>query len=250
MRNFAVKFAILTAYLTGEIRPDPKPYLDLTPEDMLLKYKSLLNDAARGVLLFGFSDLAILHILDEEFEVSVDSGALLFRKTFLDSRSIQLANVGRSSDDALHLNDAENRLLGEIADWLLEATRSLYRPDISLPRIQDVRREYQDNVRIYIQKYAPPQQPESARQLLRALLTSIKSVRGFCHAMTVDALFKADAAKVLFGEQSGYYQAWLRKEIFRHMIARTMEQSIRSYQTQEEWQEEELEYDARINAPK
>ncbi|HEY9746300.1 MAG TPA: hypothetical protein V6C99_08795, partial [Oculatellaceae cyanobacterium] len=96
MRNFAYKFAILTARLTGELRPDPLPYLDLSPLEALEKYKNLLSESARGVILFGFSDEALLAILDEEFEVDLDSHGLLFRKTFLDARSIRLAGLGRS----------------------------------------------------------------------------------------------------------------------------------------------------------
>lgn len=228
VRNCAYKFAILTARLTGEIKPDPVPYLDLSSQAALDKYKKLLSDSARGVILFGFSDEALIAILDEEFEVDMDTHGLLFRKTFLDARSTRLAGIGRTQIWNHELTAKELSLIDKLAQWLLDATRELYRPDLAPARLEDIRLEYAENVRQYALKYAREDEAGGAELLLRSLFASVKAMNAFCHSLTVDAMFKADAAKIVFGEQSGYYQAWFRKQIFRHMMSRTVERYITS----------------------
>jgi hypothetical protein len=228
VRNFAYKFAILTVRLTGEIKPDPVPYLDLTPAQALSKYKNLLSESTQGVIMFGFSDEALLAILDEEFEVDMDSHGLLFRKTFLDARSIRLAGIGRNRGENYRFTEKEESLIDKLAQWLLDATRELYRPDLSEARLADIRSEYAENVRSYALKYAHEDEAGGVELLLRSLFASVKVMNAFCHSLTVDAMFKADAAKAVFGEQSGYYQAWFRKQIFRHMMSKTVAQYITS----------------------
>jgi hypothetical protein len=195
---------------------------------MLEKYKNLLNESAQGVILFGFSDEALFAILDEEFEVDVDTHALLFRKTFLDARSIRLAGIGRHQTENHQFTAKENALIEKLAQWLLDATRELYRPDLSEARLEDIRMEYAENVRTYALKYAQEDEAGGAELLLRSLFASVKVMNAFCHSLTVDAMFKADAVKIIFGEQSGYYQAWFRKQIFRHMMSKAVEQYITS----------------------
>lgn len=226
MRNFAYKFAILTTRLTGEIKPDPVPYLDLTPFEALQKYKSLLSEAAQGVILFGFSDEALLAILDEEFEVDLDTHHLLFRKTFLDARSIRLAGIGRHQTELHAFSDKEQSLIEKLSVWLLDATRDLYRADLQPGRLQDIKSEYAENFRTYAVKYAQQDVSGGSELLLRSFFSSVKAMNTFCHSLTVDAMFKADAARVIFGEHSGYFQAWFRKQIFRHMMSKAVEQYI------------------------
>jgi hypothetical protein len=228
VRNFAYKLSILTARLTGEIKPDPVPYLDLSCAQALDKYKNLLSESAKGIILFGFSDEALLAILDEEFEVDMETHGLLFRKTFLDARSIRLAGIGRNQNENHYFTEKEQALIDKLALWLLDATRELYRPDLSEARLEDIRREYVENVRTYALKYAQEDEAGGAELLLRSLFASSKIMNAFCHSLTVDAMFKADAVKVIFGEQSGYYQAWFRKQIFRHMMSKAVEQYITS----------------------
>lgn len=223
MRNFAVKFALLTARFTLE-KPDPQAYIELTPAEMLQQYKQGLTITDRGVLLFGFSDAAIVAILDEEFELDLDRGLLLFRKTFLNARSIRLAGMGDAGPEGLRFSVKEQALLEHVSIRLLETTRHLYRYDISDARLEDIRQEYEENIRCYLQRSTlqTSHQPGEHIVTLRSLLASDKSLRAFCHAMTADALFKMDAAKVLFGENSAYYQAWYRKQIFRYTMAKAM----------------------------
>lgn len=226
MRNLAVKFAILSARWEPEGRADTQAYLDLSPEAMLDRYQSLLGIENWGVVMFGFSGQAVIDILDEEFEIDMERNVLLFRKTYLDARSIRLAGGGRASVEAYPFTETELKLVENLADWLLEATRSLYRGDLNESRLQDVRQEYAENFRVYACKAIFNYESGEAEELLRSLFGSVKAMTAFCHSLTVDALFKGDAAKMLFGEQSGYYQAWFRKQIFRHMMSKAVEAYI------------------------
>jgi hypothetical protein len=226
LRNFAVKFSILSARVTGEERPNPQAFLDLSPEEMLKKYQATLGDTNTGIVMFAFSDKALLDILDEEFEMDMDRNVLMFRKTFLDANSIRLAGGGRASCELDSFTHAESRLINDLALWLLDATRSLYRGDLNEVRIEDIKQEYAENFRVYARKCVPEYEPGDAESLLKQLFASLKSMMTFTHSLTVDAMFKADAAKVIFGEQSGYYQAWFRKQIFRHMMSKAVEQYI------------------------
>jgi hypothetical protein len=227
VRNYAVKFVILAARLSGRERPDPSDYgeyLDLDPEAALGKFKERLDESARGVLMFGFSDRAILDILDQEFEVDMNRPALVFRKPYLDSRSIALAGGGW--DRQVSFTHREQAMIENLALWLLDATRELYRRDLDASRLRDIRQEYAECFGAYARKCLPNYQPGDAEVFLRSLFASLKTMRAFCHSLTVDAMFKADAAKVLFGEQSAYYQAWFRKQVFRHMMSKAVDQYI------------------------
>lgn len=229
MRNLAVKFAILSARWEADGRADTQAYLDLPPEAMLARYRELLGVENWGVVMFGLSEQAILDILNEEFEVDMERNVLLFRKTYLDARSIRLAGSGRASQEAHPFTATELKLVNDLADWLLDATRSLYRGDLNVNRLDDVKHEYVENFRVYACK-ATPQSDDAnggkAEQLLRSLFGSLQAMTAFCHSLTVDALFKGDAAKVMFGEQSGYHQAWFRKQIFRHMMSKAVSEYI------------------------
>lgn len=225
MRNCAVKFALMTARLTGE-RPDLQEYMDLSPIEALAHYKAYLSKEECGVLLFGFSEPALLAVLDGEFEVGVERQVLVFRKTFLDAQSIRLAGGRYGNRHARLFSATEEAVIQSLADWLLDATRQLYRSDLDEQHLLDIKQEYAENFRVYAEKCVPEKEPGSAELLLRSLFGSLKAMRAFTHTLTVDAMFKADAAKVLFGESSGYAQAWLRKQIFRHMMSQEVEQAI------------------------
>lgn len=228
MRNFAVKLAILSARAQGDARSNPQAFLDLTPDEMLKQYQNIIGKENCGIVMFAFSEQAILDILDEEFEVDVDRNVLMFRKTFLDAQSVRLAGAGRASSEGRPFTRAEQGLIHDLSLWLLDATRSLYRGDLSEKRMADIKEEYAENFRVYALKCITDYEPGAAEPLLRSLFASLKSMLAFCHSLTVDALFKADAAKVIFGEQSGYHQAWLRKQIFRHMMSKAVEEYISS----------------------
>lgn len=236
VRNLAIKFALLTSHITAK-KSDSEAYLDLAPSEMLRRYKACLSREQRSVLLFGFSDNALLAIVDEEFELEADRPLLLFRKTFLDARSVHLAGIGEEGLSGFPLTAREQALMEHAAIRLLEATRHLYRHDVSDERLEDIRQEYEENIRSYLRRRLPRQHlhkpmtrttSDSGRNnglemMLRALMASDKTLRAFCHAMTADAIFKTDAARLLFGEGSAYAEAWKRKQIFRHMIAQSLQ---------------------------
>lgn len=228
MRSCAVKFAILAAHPLGLEKPAPSDFLELSPVEAVQRYKALLSEEERGALMFGFSDKAITDILDEEFEIDLEHEALVFRKPYLDARSIRLAGGGRASAEIDSLTEKEQALLESLALWLLDATRSLYRGDMGEARTRDILREYEENVGVYVRKCVTAYDPGAAEVFLRSLFASVKAMRAFCHSLTADALFKADAARVLFGESSAYYQAWFRKQVFRHMMCKAVDQYINS----------------------
>jgi hypothetical protein len=224
-----VKFVILAARLAGREKPAPldyQEYLDLSPNEALAKYKSLLDENARGILVFGFSDQAILDILDQEFEVDMDRLTLVFRKPYLDAQSIDLAGGSRGKGEPTPFTHREQAMIENLALWLLDATRSLYRGDLGASRLRDIRQEYAECFGAYARKCLPNVAPGDAEVFLRSLFASLKTMRAFCHSLTVDAMFKADAAKVLFGEESAYHQAWFRKQVFRHMMAKAVDRYI------------------------
>jgi hypothetical protein len=211
---------------TGLIQPvTTQDLLDLEPEMMLQQYKERLNDQERGILFFGFSDQALLDILDYEFEVDMDRNVLIFRKTYLNSSSVRLA-AGHGPGIAAVLDTEAESLVEHLSSWLFEATRSLYREELGDDRTEDIRQEYKICLRGYAQRYAEADPNHDPSDILHNLFASAKAMKAFIHSMTVDAMFKADAAKVIFGEQSGYYQAWFRKEIFRNMMAQCAEKYI------------------------
>ncbi len=170
------------------------------------------------MLLFGFTDEAVISILDQEIAVDMERDRLVFRKAFLDATSIQRANgVLRA------FSPEEEELVERLAIWLFEATRNLYRQELSPARLEDIKEEYRACFRYYAQKY---DNVDSER--LHLLCSSTQAMKDFVHSLVIDAMFKADAAKVLFGEASAYHQAWVRKQMFRVMLARTVEQYLLS----------------------
>jgi hypothetical protein len=239
VRNLAVKFAWLSACGGATLdrphaevkKPNPQLFMDLAPVEMLQRYKRMLHKNTRGILLFGFSDAAFLAILDEEFEVDMEREQLFFRKTFLDARSIRLAGIYEPTAEGLQLTPRQQILLENAANRLLESTRHLYRQDMHSERLNDVQREYQESILSYMQRrllpeglgYAVGNRNDQIEGILRLLLASDKNLRAFCHAMTADALFKTDAAAAIFGPSSGYAQAWKRKQIFRQMLAESLQ---------------------------
>lgn len=223
----AMKIALLSARLRGE-KPTPADIPDRDPLECLQEFKSLIGEADQGVLLFGFNDYALIDILNEEFDIEPDSGQLVFHKPSLDARSIQLAGGRMQNPNALHFTHREEMRIENLAGWLFEATRSLYRDCLDADRIADIRFEYAEAIRMYAEKKVLDCDPDGVDWLLRSLAGSAKAMNAFMHALTVDAMFKADAARIIFGEDSAYAQAWYRKQIFRHMMCKAVDQYMTS----------------------
>ena len=241
MRNFAVKFAILinrqvqalsrsSAVPEGPLMTLPhtvtaQELLDEPPMDMLELYKQELDRKERGILRFGFTDQAILDILDADFEVDVERGVLIFRKTSLDSASVKLA-LGQGQSTYLLPDDEAEALVTHLSNWLFEASRELYREDLNEFRVADIKYEYAVCLRNYADKLVSIGEGPGHADVLHQLLASVKAMKAFLHSLTADAIFKMDAAGLLFGEQSGYAQAWMRKKFFRNLVAQSVESYI------------------------
>lgn len=229
MSHLSAKFALLFAEVQSEPCLDMTEFQDVPPEQLIRHLRGLFTEEQWGVITFGFSDHAIVDIVNEELDIDPERRRLLFKKTFLDAQSIRLAGAGRRPHHGeASFSRTEHTLIQDLSNWMMDAGRELYRSDLNESRLEDIRQEYIENFRNYAQKCIPFHEPGLAEPLLRSLFGSLKSMMGFCHSLTVDAMFKADAAKMLFGEQSGYYQAWFRKQIFRHMISHTVERYIQS----------------------
>lgn len=218
MRNLAVKFAILTS----RFQPSApvQLFLELSATECLEQFKRLIPEQARHYLYFGFTDASFLAVLDQDFEVDMDREVLVFRHTKLDNACIRRANLMPQEVLASVLSPEDEQLLVSLSRWMFDVTRPLYKPDLSEQRIQEIQEEYCDCLKLYVY------QQQGTDLSLRSLFNSQETMGGFNNAMTVDAMFKADAAKAIFGEQSSYYQAWLRKEVFRHMITKCVKEYI------------------------
>lgn len=224
MRNFAVKFAMLASGLeTPEARYLTSGFfLDKSPETALEIYKKYLPKEQEWTVSFGFSDRALLNILDQEFHVNMGRGMLVFRKTVLDAESIRLAS---GMDPGLRFAGTGEEFVRKLSGVLLEVTRHLYRQDMSDGRLEDIRNEYRTNLRIYAAKYSAMDHPADGNRL-SAMFYDKKQLTGLTNAMTADAMFKVDAAEILFGQESAYTQAWRRKLVFRHMITQAVQQRL------------------------
>lgn len=198
---------------------DARRFIDLTPVEALRTFKELLPSYPAGCLQFAFSDAGLLNILEYEFDVNLERHGLVFRKSLLDAESIRLANAVQ-----WEFNAEETDLIEHLTQWLFDVTRSLYRVDLSASKERDIYAEYRESFKLYAEKYAV-----IGDKKLYKMFGSRSAMTEFTHAMTVDAMYKADAAKALFGPDSAYYQAWLRKQMFRHMITQSVEKYITSY---------------------
>ena len=252
MRNAAKKFALLSARMgEAQAMPEralpaavrrggdlgsPRPHQvmdasDLAPLDHLRRFMRKLGEVEHGVVMFGFSDKALLDIMDEEFEADLENGVLAFAKQNLDARSIQLAAGRHENPEARQFTRKEEALIDNLSSWLVEATRLLYRDGVDAAKLEDIRQEYAECIRIYTEKKVLPCDPNGSEVLLRCLFGSAQDMRAFMHAITVDAMFKADAARVIFGDESAYAEAWFRKQVFRHKMCKAVDQYMTSCAT-------------------
>ncbi len=217
MRNIAMKLGVLAKRFNNGLTT--QRLLDHPPEEALKLFKSSLPGDVRGVLLFSFNDKALLNILDREIDISSDGQKLVFRKSLLDAESIHL-----SGGITRVFTDGELQMLTGISSWLVEVTRHLFRKDLSPARLKDTQQEYLAQLKLFVDK-------NNLHTLddIQQKLGKITGMKAFTHAMTIDAMYKADAAKLIFGEDSGYHQAWMRKQVFRHMVTRAISEHIHQY---------------------
>lgn len=220
MRNFAIKFALLISRFKK--KASPQHFLDLSPAESISALKRSMPLKGRQALFFGFSDEALLEILSDEFDINLEQNVLVFRKSLLNAESIRLANALQRT-----FTPEEEDVILNLAEWLLRATRPLFREDLGPHKTRDILEEYCENLRFYIDRYVSD--PEA---WIAMLASEQKSMHPnlwlrFSHALTADAVFKLDAAEAIFGEESGYTLAWKRKELFRQRITLTIQKYLR-----------------------
>lgn len=213
MRNYAIKFEIVLRRFHEDA--SSRDFLELSLADAFSAFKEKLPASVRECLFFAFSEQAFLDVLDQEFDLVMERPALVFRKAMLDDESLRLA-AGLPSEVR-----EEERFIEDLATWLLNITRPLFKADLSEEKVRKIELEYQESLRVYAQKYNDLEEYN-----LKTLFVRRHLITRYTHAMTSDALFKADAVKALLGEDNGYYQAWYRKELFRHRVTQAVEKHL------------------------
>lgn len=177
--------------------------------------KQTLPEKVWRTVFFGFSDEALLEILDREMDIDLDQNVLIYRKALLDARSIRIAQATSTQFTTTQENDVQS-----LCEWLFKATRCLYREDLGHQRTLDVQDEYAEYFKLFAQNYGEMAGAEWLQQLKREATSESRPLwRRFMNYIAADGVFKTDAAHALFGEESGYTQAWMRKTYFRYRIA-------------------------------
>jgi hypothetical protein len=228
--SLASKFAILSSLSGSQHLLPAEAFATLAPFDMLALFQAGLGDEKRDMIQFGFSDDALLAVLSGEFDLDLDRKALLFVKTSLDTTSIRLAGGGYASD-ACAVSHAENRQIAELAQWLFNASRSLYLSGHYRVKSAEALADYTETLKQYLYKQHVTS-TETLWEQLATLSNSTQAIIRFCNTMTADAMFKYDAASLLFGSQTAYPQAWFKKYIFRHQLAKSVSAFINQAQEQ------------------
>jgi len=239
-----------------------KLFSNCQPLEAFMRFKAMLPKDVQGVLRFGFADKALCDIILSEHELVLasDPPGLAFAKASLDTESFRLAGAVTRE-----FNLRERDLLDSLSAWLVDATRPLFKErliseskvssalgsihklmphpiispeeptpvdSVSSPSVsQDPTRQmFREMLKLYADKYAQLK-PDVLQQMasFSPYTPGPSAMSAFTHAMTVDALYKADAARVLFSEQSGYYHAWLHQQMFRNLIAQTVGAYIQSF---------------------
>jgi hypothetical protein len=216
MKNLAVKFAVIESRFHKDV--SIRSYLGLTPEAGLRRVLGLLQPEARTSLLFAFTENALLSILEDELEVQMDSGHLLFVKPTLDAQSIVLAQ-----DLDWVFTPEEQAYLEELVDWMFRHTRSLFRDVLGPQKALNIQDEYAELFRLFAHRYHQELGDEwLAIMLNETRLNNRPLFRQMMQCGVVDAIFKTNAIKGLLGENSSYADAWFRKSHLRGKISEVL----------------------------
>lgn len=202
MFNLPVKLSVMSAPFCPL---SPQVYLDCTPEFALRVFLDILPEQARQTVEFAFSPRALLLILEYELEVQVARRQLVFIKPALDAESWLLANGITRLPDLPPSVESELDLATE-ALWHLTALFTAGDEPVE-SRIA-LKKELKTLLVLYWQKYgqhkhSPP-------------VPALKTVPGmlyFLNLVVAEAIYKADATRILFGRESQYHQLWYGKQI-------------------------------------
>jgi hypothetical protein len=214
MQNFALKLATLLKRF--EEKASSQLFLDLSPQRAMERFQTYLPPKTKESIFFAFPPEALIQILDEDFDINWDTGSLYYRKSKLDAQSLK-----RSHSLSVPLDEEKMLLAHKISQWLFDASRPLFKNILTPEGVGEIKMEFFECLHLYYDRYH-----SIYPQLLQQLSTGEKAHKEwlrFSHAMTVDAMFKKDAALNLFGEDSAYSLAWQRQELFRHRLTKQME---------------------------
>lgn len=234
MRDLAIKYAVLCHQQRVDVpfKTLVNEFSDCPPIEAFNRFKQRISPFVYGVLRFGFPDKALSDIILYEHQLLLESEppVLSFVKTSIDVESLRLAG-GVTKEFTLREHD----LIDSLSAWLVDATSPLFKTQASLQAVnrpelardrnsqETPRAMFRELLRLYADKQSILD-PHSLYSL-----SSLGAMSHFTNAMTADALYKADAARILFGENSSYYHAWLHQQMFRNLIARTVRQFILSF---------------------
>lgn len=184
----------------------------------MLSFKTHLPRSAKAALGFAFQDPAFAAVLVREFVLVPDGTHVLgerleFAKDTLDTESLVLA-----SGNLVALDTRAQRLLEDVTQWMSDVTRPMFTKYLNGSQALAWREELTTLIHAYVSRSAPT--TEMLPGLLRALFANQGAMRNFAWAMTVDAMFKADASRALMGPTSPYTVGWLNKQMLRFTLSR------------------------------
>lgn len=200
MFNLPVKLSVMS---TPYSSLSPQVFLDLTPEKALTLFLETLPEWAGNTLAFAFTPEAILLLLEREFEVRVAKRQMVFLKPALDSQSWLLAN-GLLECPSVPA-EVEHRL-EMLTEHLWSQTAPFSPATTPLDERIGLRREIKTLFLLYYLRHGH-QKTSSLDEL-----TTFKGISRFLNLVVVEAMYKADGARVLFGRDSDYYRLWLEKQ--------------------------------------
>jgi hypothetical protein len=142
-------------------------------------------------------------MLEHEFEVPVSRRQLVFNKPYLDAQSWQFSHGFQELPQYPEFDE----IIESLTETMWKQTLPFSSTVTTLEDRISLRRELQTLLILYLVRFGQP-------DLWHALqvLKMGGGLKHFFNLVVTDALYKADAAKVLFGRESEYYHLWLEKQ--------------------------------------
>lgn len=199
MFNLPVKLSVMSSpyhFLS------PQVFLEQSPYDCVECFMKILPGNARQTVEFTYTPLAILLILENEFEIQVHRQQMVFRKPSIDAQSWLYTN----SLPKAPINPDIDDILETLAEALWVETGNFSMPGTSLEERLNLRREIKTLLTLYYYKHG-----KGNIQSLYALQYPYP-MKKFLSLVVAEAIYKADGAKILFGGNSAYYRLWLLKQ--------------------------------------
>ncbi|MDX2084477.1 MAG: hypothetical protein SFZ03_03715 [Candidatus Melainabacteria bacterium] len=193
----------------------PRPFAKLTDvEELMTFFKSRLPKAAQGALLFGFSNDGLARLLVVDLKVNPQANRLECGKKQIDAASLRAAN-------ALPVGfvPPTHPTIDGLADWCIQQARPLFQDDFLYHQRLCTHEVFCEIIRLYLYRKLSEANGPSPQTTLDKLWSEPEQRRPMLHWMTVDALYKADALRVLLGEEHPYSRLWTQHQMFRFLVA-------------------------------